>query len=214
MSTLAQRRMTVDEFLAWAEGREGRWELYNGVPFACLRSGRLISRSSMRFTSLCRQAIRKAGLPCHVQGDGASIRISQHLMYGPDALVYCGPKLPDDALEAPNPVILVEVASPSTRKMDETVKLNGYFSLPSVHHYLIVDPDGPPVVHYSRQADGTPVQVGRARGHPDAVAAGDRGGGGGAVRGGIAGSNGAARLPRRGRPATTTAQARQVGDRE
>jgi Uma2 family endonuclease len=33
MSTLAQRKMTVDEFLVWAEGREGRWELYNGVPY-------------------------------------------------------------------------------------------------------------------------------------------------------------------------------------
>jgi Uma2 family endonuclease len=25
--------MTVDEFLAWAEGQDGRWELYNGVPY-------------------------------------------------------------------------------------------------------------------------------------------------------------------------------------
>jgi len=33
MSTPAQRKMTVDEFLAWAEGQEGRWELYNGVPY-------------------------------------------------------------------------------------------------------------------------------------------------------------------------------------
>jgi hypothetical protein len=24
-----------------------------------------------------------------------------------------------------------------------------------VHHYLIVDPDGPPVVHHRRQGDGT-----------------------------------------------------------
>ena len=35
------------------------------------------------------------------------------------------------------------------------MKLDGYFSLPSVHHYLIVDPEGPPVVHHSRQPDGT-----------------------------------------------------------
>jgi Uma2 family endonuclease len=55
----------------------------------------------------------------------------------------------------PNPVIPVEVASPSTRKLDDTVKLTSYFSLPSVHHYLIVDPEGPPVVHHRRQADGT-----------------------------------------------------------
>jgi Uma2 family endonuclease len=33
MSTPAQRKMTVDEFLVWAEGQEGRWELYNGVPY-------------------------------------------------------------------------------------------------------------------------------------------------------------------------------------
>ena len=32
MGTLAPQKMTVDEFLAWAEEREGRWELYNGVP--------------------------------------------------------------------------------------------------------------------------------------------------------------------------------------
>jgi hypothetical protein len=26
--------MTVDEFLVWAEERDGRWELHNGVPYA------------------------------------------------------------------------------------------------------------------------------------------------------------------------------------
>lgn len=76
-------------------------------------------------------------------------------MHDPDALVYCGPELPDDAIEVPNPVILVEVASPSTRKFDDTAKLSGYFSLASVQHYLIVDPEGPPVIHHHRQEDGT-----------------------------------------------------------
>jgi Uma2 family endonuclease len=131
MSTLAQRKMTVDEFLAWAEGREGRWELYNG----------------------------KAGLPCHVLGDGAGVRISPHVMHGPDCLVYCSPELPDDALEVSSPVIVVEVVSPSTRKFDETVKKGGYFGLPSVHHYLIVDPEGPPIVHHGRQPDGTILRL-------------------------------------------------------
>ena len=30
MST-ALKQMTVDEFLLWAEGKEGRWELHDGV---------------------------------------------------------------------------------------------------------------------------------------------------------------------------------------
>ena len=155
MSLHAHRKMTVDEFLTWAEGREGRWELYNGVAYRMPseQAGHIDVKYAVYFA--LRQAIRKAGLTCHVQGDGAGVRISRHVMHGPDALVYCGPKLPDDALETPNPVILVEVASPSTRKFDETVKRDGYFSLPSVQHYLIVDPDGPPVIHHRRQADGT-----------------------------------------------------------
>jgi hypothetical protein len=36
--------------------------------------------------------------------------------------------------------------------------LTRYFSRPSVHHCLIVDPDGPPVTHHRRQADGTVVR--------------------------------------------------------
>jgi Uma2 family endonuclease len=63
--------------------------------------------------------------------------------------------LPDEAVEVPNPIIVVEVASPSTRRLDTSLKLGGYFSLPSVHHYLIVDPEGPPVVHHGRRPDGT-----------------------------------------------------------
>jgi Uma2 family endonuclease len=158
MSTLAQKKMTVDEFLAWAEGQEGRWELLNGVPYrmAPERTGHIEVKYAVYLA--LRQAIRKAGLSCHVLGDGAGVRISRHVMYGPDALVYCGPKLPGNTLEVPNPVVLVEVASPSTRKFDDTVKLTGYFSLPSVHHYLIVDPEGPPVIHHSRRIDGTPLR--------------------------------------------------------
>lgn len=155
MSTLAQRKMTVDEFLAWAEGREGRWELYNGVPYAmpAERTGHTKVKAAVYLALL--RAVRKAGLPCHVLTDGSGVRISRHVMHGPDSLVYCGPELPDDALEVPNPVILVEVVSPSTRRFDATVKRDSYFGLTSVHHYLIVDPEGPPVVHHSRQPDGT-----------------------------------------------------------
>ncbi|HEY7550960.1 MAG TPA: Uma2 family endonuclease [Hyphomicrobiaceae bacterium] len=155
MSMLAQRRVTVDEFLVWAEGQEGRWELHNGVPYRMPpeRTSHVEVKYAAYMALL--DAIRKAGVSCHVLGDGVGVRVSQYVMYVPDALVYCGPKLPRNAIEVPNPVILVEVASPSTRKFDDSVKLNGYFSLPSVHHYLLLDPEGPPVIHHRRQPDGT-----------------------------------------------------------
>jgi Uma2 family endonuclease len=154
MTTLAQRRMTVDEFLAWADGRQGRWELHNGVPYAMPAERTRHAEVKFAVQVALQQTIRKAGLACHMLPDGPGVRISEHVMYEPDALVYCGPKLPGHVMEVPNPAIVVEVASPSTRKFDASTKLKDYFSLPNLHHYLIVDPAGPPVLHYRRRPDG------------------------------------------------------------
>jgi Uma2 family endonuclease len=154
MSTAPQRRMTVDEFLVWAEGQEGKWELYNGVPY--LMAPERTRHGLIKFavqTALV-SGIRKAGLNCHMLPDGATVRVSDNTAHEPDALVYCGPILPGDAIEVPNPAIVVEVASPSTRKIDATLKLKGYFGLASVRHYLIIDPEGPPVIHHARRDDG------------------------------------------------------------
>jgi Uma2 family endonuclease len=147
--------MTVDEFLVWVEGQEGRWELYNGVPYAMAPERARHGEVKFAVQTLLVRGIRKAGLPCHMRPDGAMVRVSQYVAHEPDALVYCGPKLPDDSIEVPEPVIVVEVASPSTRKIDSSLKLTGYFSLPGLRHYLIVDPAGPPVIHHRRQDDGT-----------------------------------------------------------
>jgi Uma2 family endonuclease len=68
--------------------------------------------------------------------------------------VYCGQRLPADSLVVPNPVIIVEVLSPTTMHTDTSAKLIGYFKLPSVQHYLIVDPDTCAVEHHSRAAGG------------------------------------------------------------
>jgi Uma2 family endonuclease len=50
------------------------------------------------------------------------------------------PEPKSDDLEVDNPVVVVEVLSPSTARMDGTTKLNGHFKVPSIQHYPIVDP--------------------------------------------------------------------------
>jgi len=54
----------------------------------------------------------------------------------------------------PDPVIVVEVQSPSTRSADAGLKLARYFSLASVAHYLMIDPVKRLVIHHRRGADG------------------------------------------------------------
>jgi Uma2 family endonuclease len=55
----------------------------------------------------------------------------------------------------PEPVIVLEVFSPSSRMLDGARKLTGYLSLPSVRHYVLVDADVRAVIHHARGADGT-----------------------------------------------------------
>ena len=52
-----------------------------------------------------------------------------------------------------NPVVIVEVLSPSTGRRDQGRKLADYFRLPSVAHYLIIAPDEMLVIHHQRRAD-------------------------------------------------------------
>src|SRR5207249_2539060 len=75
--------------------------------------------------------------------------------YEPDALIYCGSELSPTAVEVPSPVIVVEVLSPSTRRVDLSKKLAGYFRIASVTHYLIVDPLKPSIIHHARAAGDT-----------------------------------------------------------
>ncbi len=67
----------------------------------------------------------------------------------------CGPRLPGTTVQLHDPVIVVEVLSPSTRSRDLSSKLIDYFRLPSLRHYLIVRPVDQAIVHQSRNDDGT-----------------------------------------------------------
>jgi Uma2 family endonuclease len=157
MTALTKPRMTVDEFLAWAEGRPGRYELFRGEVYAMSPENVGHTKTKGAIFSALRAAIRKYGLPCHALTDGPTVRLDEATAYEPDALVYCGQELPATSLEVPNPVIVVEVLSPSTHRLDVSLKLAGYFKLPSVVHYLIVDPTEPIILHHARAADDTIV---------------------------------------------------------
>jgi Uma2 family endonuclease len=141
MSMAAEKPMTVEEFLAWAEGRDGRWELIDGRPVAMApeRAAHLLSKGEA--WAALRRAVERADFSCTVFPDGATVRISARTAFEPDALVTCGAPVPPDAIEIPNPMIVVEVLSEGTARRDHGVKLEGYFSLPSVTHYLILDPE-------------------------------------------------------------------------
>ena len=65
----------------------------------------------------------------------------------------------DDALAAPNPVVVVEVVSPTTEAVDAVRKLEGYFQVPAIAHYLIVHPTRRVVIHHRRANDEIATRI-------------------------------------------------------
>ena len=105
-----------------------------------------------RVANVLALAIQRSGVPYYAAPMGMTVRITKKYAFEPDALVAPLPKPERTDLEIPNPVLVVEVLSPSTKKRDRTDKLAGYFKVPSIHHYLIVDPERRLVIQHSRGA--------------------------------------------------------------
>jgi Uma2 family endonuclease len=146
---LALKPMTADAYLAWLEEQPTwRYELVDG---------QIIAMNPQRAEHIeVKVAVVRAlqdslqGKPCHALGDGMCIRVDERTVFEPDALVYCGEKMRGDTTVLTNPVVVVEILSPGTKTVDTTRKLEGYFKLPSVRHYLIVDPNARAIVHHAR----------------------------------------------------------------
>lgn len=152
--------MTADEFLVWAEAQPkeaGRFELWDGE--VIVKRGPTGQQQSERarhweakfsIATALKAAVKKSGLRCYAVPEGASLRVTDSRVFEPDAMVYCGDRIAPDDLYVPNPIVVVEVRSPSTASFDHGLKLQEYFKLESVQHYLIIDPKGPLVIHHSR----------------------------------------------------------------
>ena len=155
MSVIVSERMTVDEFLAWSVRQEkGRYELQDGRVIMQQSQNVAHLRAKGRIFMVLVAAIRRAGVACYATPDGATVRIGPRTGYEPDALVAPLPMPDDTALEIPNPVIVVEVLSPSSLKRGLSDKLAGYFHVPSIAHYLALDPEEHAIIWHRRAPGG------------------------------------------------------------
>jgi Uma2 family endonuclease len=138
--------MSRDEYCAWLREQTARYERIDGEVVA-MAPERAVHLRLKRDVLLALIATCPAG--CEVLPDGATVE-TEDGDYEPDAVVNCGARMADDATVAPNPVVVVEVLSPSTRGGDLNRKLVGYFKVASIQHYLILFPDRPQVIHHRR----------------------------------------------------------------
>jgi Uma2 family endonuclease len=158
-SAAVERRMTVGEFLAWSEeqGDEARFELVDGLPL------RLMAPTTIRHARVqrsaaeaLRQAIVAAGLQSDVFefGPGVAVAHDGDECRIPDVVVTCATAIDDTSYLVPEPVIVVEIASPSTRLADVNDKVEFYSRIASIRHYLVIEQERRRMVAFERAPGG------------------------------------------------------------
>ena len=141
---------TLARFLAWAPSQEGRFEFDGVQPIAMtgdnLRHG--LIASSVFAAIYARLDFSQFQAVC---GHGKVIA-NGHVRY-PDVFVF-RPAGDSDDDSAHAPVMVVEVLSPSTTRVDKFDKNVDYASTPSIQHYVMLSQERRSAVVCSRTAEG------------------------------------------------------------
>jgi Uma2 family endonuclease len=153
--------MTIDEFYAFTDAspEKGKWELIRGEPILNASPSPLHQRIVMNVSGLLwtRQRETKASwevLP------GLGVKVSEEDRPEPDVVVV--PRTPLLAhggdRHTADPIVAVEVLSPSTRKRDRGWKRDAYTGLASLTHYVVITQDMIEVTVFARE-DGFEKRV-------------------------------------------------------
>jgi Uma2 family endonuclease len=129
--------MTEEEYLASEPYSEVRREYIDGRAYAMDGSKRnhniLSGNISREFGNHLK------GSPCAIFSADIKVALGKNYVY-PDVIVDCA-NAEGDGYFAISPVIIVEVLSKSTKKMDTTTKLIHYINLPTLKEYVLVEQD-------------------------------------------------------------------------
>lgn len=138
MAEPAIKRMTLAEFLRWEDGTNTRYELVRGVVVAMAPP---TPRHGALFVQLAGaiDAVLEAKPGCTAYGEAGIVRPDRNdTFYVADIAVSCDPPDPDDQYLR-NPILIVEILSPSTVDFDRNTKISEYQSIPSVQEILLLD---------------------------------------------------------------------------
>ena len=150
MPNAAEKLMTLDEFLAWERGQPERHE-FDGFTVTAMTGGSLDhSTIASNLHRALSGKLRNTG--CRAFRGDAKVVASGSVRY-PDLSVTCSPTSGSDDV-VPEPVLVVEVVSPSTAHVDRGRKKGEYFATPSIRQYAIVAQDERLVDLYTRTEAG------------------------------------------------------------
>jgi Uma2 family endonuclease len=155
MSALPKTRYTIEEYIELLKNSDERFEYFDGEVVSM--AGGKIAHGSIAANFVRHLGNRVADRGCQVLGSDVALKVpAAPPLRFPDASVVCGERLIEEFHGIDlvvNPLLIVEVLSPTTETFDREGKFLAYQSIESFQEYLLVAQDRPHVTQYVRQPD-------------------------------------------------------------
>jgi Uma2 family endonuclease len=151
MSTHAAPCITEDEYLALEREAEFRNEYYRGQMHAM--SGGTYRHAAITGNLDFQLRLALEGSRCSATSQDVRLRVTADRYYTyPDIIVVCAEiAFADDRLDTVlNPVLVVEILSPSTERYDRGFKFARYRSVQSLQEYVLVSQTEPRIEVFRR----------------------------------------------------------------
>lgn len=155
MSSVSKKLpITVSEYLSGELIANQKHEYVDGTVYPMTGASTRHNRIATNATGAVYSQLRRKS--CQVFNSDIKIRARQSRsvrFYYPDLSVVCQPN-PDSELFQDHPVVIVEVLSDSTRRVDEYEKREAYLTINSLNCYLRLEQGQPAAVVYRRGENG------------------------------------------------------------
>jgi Uma2 family endonuclease len=149
MNIALRKSMTLEQFLAWEERQELKYE-FDGVQPVAMNG---VSSEHATVESNLNAALqnRLKGKRCRAFGSNLKIEVAGRIRY-PDAFVVCTP-VPRGTYIVRDPVVVFEILSPSTTHTDLVLKSREYLATPSIQRYVILEQNHAGAQVFHRQGE-------------------------------------------------------------
>jgi Uma2 family endonuclease len=155
MAGLPNTPLTEEEYLAIEREAFEKSEFHDGQMFAMAGSS---PNHALLANTMGALLYRQMPAGCRTFSSDLRIKVARAGLYTyPDCSVVCGDLqyLGDRKDVILNPLVIVEVLSPSTEAYDRGKKFEMYRTVESLREYLLIHQDRRHAEHYSKQDDGS-----------------------------------------------------------
>lgn len=150
---LGQSTLSVADYLHWETQQSDKHDFLRGEVFAMTGGTLRHNLATVASTTVFKSHL--AGTPCKVfSGDvKVAVNFTKHWFY-PDVVVTCSAQDLSDmgAVSISEPVLILEVLSPSTAAYDRGQKFMSLQKLASLKEYALLDTEAPRLEVYRRNA--------------------------------------------------------------